>query len=152
LRVAGARVIRGVVVAIACDLSILQSGSAKCRHGELSAKKESRDGSSRHEGLGLLPLEGKRKADGEAGLVRWEKKAARSDRQRDLPGPLEPADGLASPPIRHASVDEARLDVSMAKVILYEVDRLGCVEKMRRHRVTHRVHVLRLGGRLARVA
>ena len=70
---------------------------------------------------------------------------ARSSRQRDLPGPLEPADGLASPPIRHASVDEARLDVSMTKVILYEVDRLAGVEKMRRHRVTHRVYVPAVG-------
>jgi hypothetical protein len=62
------------------------------------------------------------------GIGEVAKRAARSDRQRDLPGPLEPADRLASPPIRHASVDEARLDVSMTKVILYEVDRLACVE------------------------
>jgi hypothetical protein len=28
----------------------------------------------------------------------------------------------------------------MTKVILYEVDRLACVEKMRGHRVSHAVH------------
>jgi hypothetical protein len=44
-----------------------------------------------------------------------EKGLRRSDRQRDLAGPLEPADRLASPPIRHPSVDEARLDVSMGQ-------------------------------------
>jgi hypothetical protein len=75
-----------------------------------------------------------------------------SDGHCDFPGTFQSADRLASPPIRYTSVEEARLDLSMTKVILYEVDRLGCVEKMRRHRVTHRVHVLRLGGRLARVA
>ena len=34
----------------------------------------------------------------------------------------------------------------MTKVILYEVDRLACVEKMRRHRVTHRVYVPAVAG------
>jgi hypothetical protein len=57
-------------------------------------------------------------------------------RQRDLLRLLEPADGLAPSPIRHASVNEARLDVSMAEVVLYEVDRLAGVEKMGRHRMT----------------
>jgi hypothetical protein len=42
-------------------------------------------------------------------------------------------------------VDEARLDVSMTEVILYEVDRLACVEKMRRHGITHRVYVPPIG-------
>jgi hypothetical protein len=60
-----------------------------------------------------------------------------SDRQRDFPGPLEPADGLASPLIGQASVDEARLDVSMTEV--YEVDRLTRVEKLHGHRMTHGV-------------
>jgi hypothetical protein len=50
-----------------------------------------------------------------------------SDRRRDLPGPLKPTDHLVPSPIRHLSVDEARLDVSMTKVILYEVDRLAGV-------------------------
>jgi hypothetical protein len=63
-----------------------------------------------------------------AGLVRWERGIGCSDRQRDLPGSLEPPDCLASPSIRDACVDEARLDVAMTKVILYEVDRLACVE------------------------
>jgi hypothetical protein len=31
---------------------------------------------------------------------------------------------------RHAGVDEARLDVSMTKVILYEVDRLARVKQV----------------------
>ena len=52
---------------------------------------------------------------------------ARSSRQRDLTGPIEPADRLASSPVGHASVDEARLDVSMTEVILYEVDRLAAL-------------------------
>ena len=68
-----------------------------------------------------------------------------SDRRRDLPGSLDPADSLASPPIRHAGVDEARLDVSMTEVILYEVDRLACVEKVRRHGMPHRVYVSPVG-------
>jgi hypothetical protein len=51
----------------------------------------------------------------------------RSRGQCDFSGPLERVDRLASPPIRHPSVDEARLDVSMTKVILYEVDRLAGV-------------------------
>ena len=55
------------------------------------------------------------------------RRAARLSRERDLPGPLEPADHLASPPVRHAGVDEGRLDVSMAEVILDEVDRLAGV-------------------------
>jgi hypothetical protein len=52
-----------------------------------------------------------------------------SSRCRDLAGSLKPADGHASPTIRHASVDEARLDVSMTEVILHEVDRLAGVEE-----------------------
>jgi hypothetical protein len=40
-------------------------------HSELDAKKRRRDGSSLgHEGLGLLPLKGERRADDEARLVR----------------------------------------------------------------------------------
>src|SRR5439155_19900555 len=38
-------------------------------------------------------------------------------------------------------IDGARLDVSMTEVILYEVDRLACVEKVCGHRVSHAVHV-----------
>jgi hypothetical protein len=102
--------------------------SVRWSHSELGAKKERRDGSSRgHEGLGLLPLKGERRADGKRGWWGWKKGRRCSDRQRELSRPLEPADRLASPPIRHASVDEARLDVSMTEVIRDEVDRLAGV-------------------------
>jgi hypothetical protein len=57
------------------------------------------------------------------------------------PGSLEPTGRLASPPIRHASVDEARLDVAMAEVVLNEADRLACVEKMGRDGVAQEVSV-----------
>src|SRR5215475_3002021 len=78
------------------------------------------------------------------GEVRWER-GGTVRTGSDLPRPLESADCLASPPIRHASIDEARLDVSMTEVILYEVDRLTCIQKMCRHRVTHRVYVPAVG-------
>ena len=87
-------------------------------------------------------------------LVRW-KEGRCSDRHCDLPRPLESADRLASPPIRHARVDEARLDVSMTKVILYEVDRLTCVETSRRCVAIEcrmQCTCLRLRGRSASVA
>jgi hypothetical protein len=65
----------------------------------------------------------------------------RSRGQCDFSGPLKPVDRLALPPIRHASVDEARLDVSMTKVILYEVDRLAGVEKVGCAAVPETMHV-----------
>ena len=37
---------------------------------------------------------------------------------------------------------------AVAEVILDEVDRLACVEKMRRHRMTHRVYVPKIGRKL----
>jgi hypothetical protein len=81
----------------------------------------------------LLPLKSAKRSGGtgyEAGNCR-----CYSRRQRDLTGPLEPANRLASPPVRHARRrgstrccdDRGGLD---------EVDRLADVEKMRRYRVS----------------
>jgi hypothetical protein len=62
-----------------CELlsrGVLESCSILGRHA--SVLRDSRwmigqRAAGRHEGLGLLPLKGKRRADGEAGLVRWER-------------------------------------------------------------------------------
>jgi hypothetical protein len=106
----------------------------------------------RHSPLELLPVKGKKLSWNDMrgwreGSVGVEEVIGRvdSDRRRDLPGLLEPADRLASSPVGHASVDEARLDVSMTEVILYEVDRLACVEKMGRHGMPHRMDVPAVG-------
>ena len=53
-----------------------------------------------------------------------------SDRHYDFPGTFQSADRLASPAIRHASVDQAALDFAVTEAVLDKIDWFAGIEEI----------------------